>query len=222
MYMDMLMLRYFFMIISTILFFETCFCGCPSGEYDINGECCPMCSQGNHVTMHCTENTSTNCAPCPTATYLDKPSGLEKCFPCTACSSVNGITIRDACTRSSDTICEAEKGHFCLELNKGSCVIAVKHKKCNPGEYIKQTGTLISDTVCDDCTDATYSNGSLTSCLPHSKCELLGLKEVKAGTPSSDADCQSATPVGLIVGVTIFVVHYSSFVALLGEAVVLY
>lgn len=37
------------------------------------------------------------------------------------------------------------------------------------------------------------------------RCETMGLTEIKAGTSSSDAECEKVTSVGLIVGVTIAV-----------------
>lgn len=96
------------------------------------------------------------------------------------------------------------------------------------------TGTAFTDTVCADCADGTYSNGSLMACQPHSKwvvftdlqiliknysnktgytnielnifrCEIKGLTEIKAGTTPSDAECEKVTSVELIVGVGITV-----------------
>ncbi|XP_026104862.1 tumor necrosis factor receptor superfamily member 5 isoform X2 [Carassius auratus] len=202
--MDMFLLR---TIISTIAFiiatnFELCFCGCARAEYEIDGECCPMCAPGNRVYWHCTIDTSTTCVPCPESTYTDEPNGLTKCFSCTVCDTVQHLKVKKACTRSADTICEPQEGFHCIKLNKESCELAVEHTECEPGQYIKQTGTAFTDTVCAGCTDGTYSNGSLTACLPHTKCETRGLTEIKAGTSSSDAECEKVTSVGLIVGVT--------------------
>ncbi|CAM4717133.1 unnamed protein product [Leuciscus chuanchicus] len=53
--------------------------------------------------------------------------------------------------------------------------------------------------------DGTYSNGSLMACQQHTKCEIKGLTEIKAGTTSSDAECEKVTSVELIVGVTVTV-----------------
>ncbi|XP_073766439.1 tumor necrosis factor receptor superfamily member 5 isoform X2 [Danio rerio] len=180
---DMLFLR---TIISMVAFlvaanFELCFCGCARAEYEINGECCPMC------------------AP-------DEPNGLTKCFPCTVCATVKGLKVQKSCMRFGDTLCEPQEGFHCIKQKKGSCELAVEHSKCQPGQYIENTGTALSDTVCVDCTDGSYSNGSVMSCLPHSKCEMMGFKEKKAGTTSSDAECEKVTSVGLVVLVTIAVV----------------
>ncbi|XP_050973442.1 tumor necrosis factor receptor superfamily member 14-like isoform X3 [Labeo rohita] len=56
-----------------------------------------------------------------------------------------------------------------------------------------------TDTICADCTGDTYSNGSFSSCLPHTKCEALGLAETNPGTHSSDSECgNSPTAVAII------------------------
>uniref|UniRef100_A0A8C2BU87 Si:ch211-261n11.7 n=1 Tax=Cyprinus carpio TaxID=7962 RepID=A0A8C2BU87_CYPCA len=211
--MNMLLMRTIIFTIAVIITtnFELCFCGCARAEYDINGECCPMCAPGNHVYWHCTIDTSTTCVPCPASTYTDEPNGLTKCFSCTVCDTVQHLKVKKACTRSADTICEPQEGFHCIKLNKGSCTLALEHTKCKPGQYIKQSGTALTDTVCAGCIDGTYSNGSLKACLPHSKCETMGLTEIKAGTSSSDAECE--TSVGLIVGVTIAVLAVVAVVA---------
>ncbi|XP_051982894.1 tumor necrosis factor receptor superfamily member 5-like isoform X2 [Xyrauchen texanus] len=180
---------------------ELCFSACAPAEYDINGNCCSMCAPGNSVYWDCTEDTSTTCVPCPESTYIDEPNYIMKCFNCTVCDENVGLRVQKACTRTADTVCEPHEGFYCINQNKDSCTFAMKHSKCNPGQYIKQTGTALKDTVCADCTDGTYSNGSLTFCQPHSKCETEGSEEIKPGTKSSDAECGKSTPVGLIVGV---------------------
>ncbi|XP_065102941.1 tumor necrosis factor receptor superfamily member 14-like [Paramisgurnus dabryanus] len=181
--------------------FELSFCTCARAEYEIQGECCPMCAPGNHVYWDCTVDTSTTCVPCPESSYTDEPNGLMKCFTCSMCDAVIGLRVKKACTRTADTICEPQEGFYCTDQNKHSCTLAEKHTKCNPGQYIKQTGTAFTDTICANCTDGTYSNGSLMACQPHSKCDIKGLTEIKAGTKSSDVECEESTPVALIVGV---------------------
>ncbi|XP_067270011.1 tumor necrosis factor receptor superfamily member 14-like [Pseudorasbora parva] len=158
-------------------------------EYETDGQCCPMCAPGNRVVWHCTDDTSTTCAPCPELTYTDEPSGLTKCFFCTVCDAKRGIQVKKACTQLSDTVCEPVERFFCTERNKDSCKLAVQHSECSPGQYIKQAGTGSTDTVCADCNSDTYSNGSFSSCLPHTKCEALGLVETNPGTQSSDSEC---------------------------------
>ncbi|XP_072537633.1 tumor necrosis factor receptor superfamily member 5-like [Salminus brasiliensis] len=192
------------MTILLILFFsslnfELCFSGCARAEYEIDGECCPMCSPGNRVYRDCTELSSTTCVPCLAGTFLDAPNGLKNCLGCTFCDPSLGLRVKTACTATSDTVCEPLERYYCDEENRGSCILAKKHRTCDPGQYIKQIGTAVTDTVCGECADGTYSNGS--NCQLHSKCEDLGLSEVKPGTLYSDAECGDKAPIGLIAGV---------------------
>ncbi|XP_067250867.1 tumor necrosis factor receptor superfamily member 14-like isoform X1 [Chanodichthys erythropterus] len=175
--------------------FKLCFSACAWAEYEINGECCPMCVPGNRVLWHCTEYTSTTCVPCPELTYTDEPNGLTACFPCSVCEAEQGLRVNRTCTRSIDTVCEPLEGFYCIEQNKGSCRFAVKHSECDPGQYIRQAGTAFTDTDCGNCAEGTYSNGTFTTCQPHSKCETEGLQEIKPGSMSSDTECGNSTSV---------------------------
>ncbi|XP_066500438.1 uncharacterized protein [Hoplias malabaricus] len=179
---------------------DLCFCACARAEYEINGECCPMCAPGNRVFTHCTIETSTTCVPCPESTYTDAPNGLIDCLACSVCDDGQGLEIKSACIRSSNTVCEPLDGYYCIDQLGGNCLQATEHKECSPGQYIKQRGTLFTDTECADCSDYTFSNGSLQICQPHTGCEDLGLKEIKAGTNSTDAECGNKTSSGLIAG----------------------
>ncbi|XP_036435336.1 tumor necrosis factor receptor superfamily member 14-like [Colossoma macropomum] len=183
--------------------FELCFCSCARAEYEIDGRCCPMCAPGNHVYRHCTEDTSTACVPCYHSTFIDAPNGLTDCFSCTVCDPGRGLRENTVCTRSSNTVCEPLDGYYCTHQYSGSCILAEKHTKCTPGQYIKHRGTAFKDTECAECSDGTFSNSSLQICQPHSKCENLGLTEIKPGTRSSDAECGNKTPAALIAGIIV-------------------
>ncbi|KAL6459123.1 hypothetical protein MHYP_G00325950, partial [Metynnis hypsauchen] len=182
-------LQIFFFAAIFSLLFELCFGLCARAEYEIHGECCPMCAPGNRVYRHCTQDTSTTCVPCLHSTFIDAPNGLTKCFNCAVCDPGQGIRVKTPCTRSSDTVCEPVDGYYCTEQHRGGCKRADKHTNCSPGQYIKHKGTSLKDTECAECADGTFSNGSLPICQLHSKCEDLGLTEIKAGTRSSDAKC---------------------------------
>ncbi|XP_071229109.1 tumor necrosis factor receptor superfamily member 14-like [Salvelinus alpinus] len=177
-----------------------CCIACGRAEYRIRDECCPMCSPGNHVHKHCTEFTSTSCVPCVDSTFLDEPNGLIKCKVCTNCDPGLGLMVKQPCTPSSDTVCGTLEGFYCLDPTKDGCRAAQRHSSCKPGQYISHTGTTSTDIVCADCPGKTYSNGSLTSCQPHTECEFL---EIEPGTPWSDSECGVASLpiVGIIAGV---------------------
>ncbi|GAA6106427.1 tumor necrosis factor receptor superfamily member 14-like isoform X1 [Tachysurus ichikawai] len=130
-------------------------CTCAQGEFEINGECCPMCSSGHHIESPCTEFTSTTCLPCPDSTYSAKPNDRFVCSKCTMCNTVNGLGVKANCTRTSDTVCEPLEGFYCTD--EYSCRNAVEHTKCSPGQYIKQKGTKALDTVCEPCSPGFYS-----------------------------------------------------------------
>ncbi|KAG5829996.1 hypothetical protein ANANG_G00319560 [Anguilla anguilla] len=71
------------------------FCGlaysCGSAEYEIYGECCPMCTPGTRVYKHCTEYTSTSCVPCTQKSFSAMPNGLSHCLSCTVCEPDLGL-----------------------------------------------------------------------------------------------------------------------------------
>ncbi|XP_046726276.1 tumor necrosis factor receptor superfamily member 14-like isoform X2 [Silurus meridionalis] len=117
---------------------ELYFCACGRAEYEINGECCPMCPPGNRVYRHCTEFTSTTCMPCVGSTYTDEPNGLSNCLSCTVCDVGQGLKVKMACTWTSDTVCEPLEGFYCTDNYRDKCIFARQHTQCNPGEYIKQ------------------------------------------------------------------------------------
>ncbi|KAI4904105.1 hypothetical protein NFI96_028906 [Prochilodus magdalenae] len=180
--------------------FELYVCTCAHNEYDMEGECCPMCEPGARIYRYCTLNTTTACVPCVDLTFIDAPNSLTDCFSCTVCDPGQRLRVKTACTPSSDTVCEPLDGYYCTDQYRGSCIFAQKHTNCSPGQYIKHRGTAFKDTECSECSDGTYSDGLLQNCLPHSKCEDLGLAEIKAGTLSTDAECGDKTAAALIAG----------------------
>ncbi|XP_047425591.1 tumor necrosis factor receptor superfamily member 5-like isoform X1 [Mugil cephalus] len=177
---------------------------CRPEEYQIDNKCCPMCPPGNRVKIDCTEFRNASCLPCTSETYMDKATKRTLCFPCTNCDAGCGLKVKRSCTTTSDTVCEPLEGFFCTDLIKDQCEAAQKHKDCDPGQYIKEKGTSSSDTVCSDCSDGTFSDGTLTSCHQHTQCESMNLQLKTAGTKSADSVCEEKTSnVGVIVGVTI-------------------
>ncbi|KAJ8017191.1 hypothetical protein DPEC_G00015210 [Dallia pectoralis] len=178
---------------------------CNPSEYSIGDECCPMCSPGTWVYKHCTEFTSTSCAPCIGSTYIDRPNGLPACLSCTTCDPDFGLMDKQSCRPSSDTVCEPLEGFYCTEPTKDGCKAAQRHSSCKPGQYISQKGTPSTDTVCSDCTGETYSDGSFTSCHPHTQCDTLKLQQIKPGTHQSDSECGPETPLptAVIIGAVV-------------------
>ncbi|XP_055366253.1 uncharacterized protein LOC114858750 [Betta splendens] len=162
---------------------------CHQAEYLIENECCPMCLPGSRVKTDCTEFRSTSCLSCLEGTYMNQPTGLKYCLACTNCDQGSGLKTKKSCTSTSDTICEPLEGFYCVESSDNDCNAARQHRRCETGQYISKNGTSSSDTECSDCSDGTFSDGSFTSCRPHTQCDRENLHMVKAGTASTDAEC---------------------------------
>uniref|UniRef100_A0A7N5ZW55 TNFR-Cys domain-containing protein n=1 Tax=Anabas testudineus TaxID=64144 RepID=A0A7N5ZW55_ANATE len=113
---------------------------CNLAEYQIGNECCPMCLRGSRVRTDCTEFRSTSCLPCLEGTYMNQPSGLKQCFPCSQCDAGSGLKIKCSCTTTSDTVCEPLEGFYCVDPSDNGCRAAQKHRSCEPGQYISQKG----------------------------------------------------------------------------------
>uniref|UniRef100_A0A3Q1C9U0 TNFR-Cys domain-containing protein n=1 Tax=Amphiprion ocellaris TaxID=80972 RepID=A0A3Q1C9U0_AMPOC len=153
----------------------------------IRNECCPMCPAGSRVKTDCSEFRLTSCLPCIDGTFMNRFTGLKECLPCISCDE--GRFVKTSCTTTSDAVCEPLDGFYCIDPIGNNCVAARKHRICHPGQYINQTGTAFTDTVCSDCSNGTFSDGTFTSCQPHTQCESINLELIKAGTASTDAEC---------------------------------
>ncbi|XP_038578957.1 tumor necrosis factor receptor superfamily member 14-like isoform X2 [Micropterus salmoides] len=178
---------------------------CHRGEYEIGEECCPVCPAGSRVKTDCTEFTSTSCLPCTEGTFMNQPTGRKQCFPCSTCVAGSGLKIKTSCTTTSDAVCEPLEGFYCLDSTEDSCMTAQRHTSCQPGQYISQKGTAFTDTKCSDCSVGTFSDGTFTSCQPHTQCESINLQLLKAGTASTDAECgeQSSDMTGVVIAAAV-------------------
>uniref|UniRef100_A0AAX7UZ34 TNFR-Cys domain-containing protein n=1 Tax=Astatotilapia calliptera TaxID=8154 RepID=A0AAX7UZ34_ASTCA len=175
---------------------------------------------GNRVKTDCTETAHTSCVACEGGTHMDKPSGLKQCTHCTICDLSFGLKENRTCTSTLDTVCKPEDGFYCVDVAAGSCMAAHKHRQCQPGEYISQTGTAFRDTECSDCSNGTFSDGTLKFCRPHRPCESLNLKLIRPGNATTDAQCEeqdqdNVVPIIigclltiLVIGIVIVIVIY--------------
>ncbi|XP_042286836.1 tumor necrosis factor receptor superfamily member 14-like isoform X1 [Thunnus maccoyii] len=162
---------------------------CHPAEYLTAGRCCPRCLAGSRVETDCTEFRSTSCLPCTDGTYMNHPTGLKYCLTCANCDAGSGLQIKTSCTSTSNTVCQPLEGFYCMDSTEDGCVKALKHTSCQPGQYIRQKGTALRNTECTDCSDGTFSNGTFTSCQPHTQCESPKPRLIKPGTASADAEC---------------------------------
>ncbi|XP_043998441.1 tumor necrosis factor receptor superfamily member 14-like [Gambusia affinis] len=176
---------------------------CHLTEYRIGEECCPMCPSGHRVKTDCTEFKTPECQRCSDGTYMDLPNELKKCNPCSTCDSGAGLKEKQQCKLTADTVCEPMEGFYCTDFKSGGCVVAQKHRSCEPGHYIRRNGTASTDTECSECSRGSFSNGTMFSCQPHTQCEKENLQLIKEGTTSTDAECgkKSSNIPRIVIGV---------------------
>ncbi|XP_034731759.1 tumor necrosis factor receptor superfamily member 14-like isoform X1 [Etheostoma cragini] len=165
--------------------------GCLPKEYETrDGQCCPMCSEGTVVRIDCTPQSGTRCSPCVNGTFMKKPNGLRSCIPCIVCDQ--GLFVKQACTATTDTVCDVLSGHFCKELiDDTGCSVAQKHTHCAPGERIKEPGTRQTDTVCEQCQPGFFSTDGV-NCTNWTICLDTQVK-VREGSRISDVICGTAS-----------------------------
>ncbi|XP_053865507.1 tumor necrosis factor receptor superfamily member 14-like [Malaclemys terrapin pileata] len=177
---------------------------CYPGEYEINGECCPMCSAGSRVFKHCTRNVSTTCMPCVDDTYTEHPNGLKECMRCKVCDAGARLVTKEKCTYTKNTVCGCAPGDFCRHIAGLDCEMCSRSTICPPGSMVKEPGTEFLDNVCEVCPDGTFSATKMSdTCQPWTRCEEEGMREQKAGTATSDAVCvkrgHSTTVIAVII-----------------------
>ncbi|XP_049608401.1 tumor necrosis factor receptor superfamily member 14-like [Syngnathus scovelli] len=176
-------------LISLVFVFKCRALECHQTHYPLNDQlCCPKCPIGTYVRSDCTERGSTSCRPCVNGTYMDSTTGLKICFPCKNCNAGSGLEIKLECTRNFDAVCKPLDGFYCVDQVADGCIEARKHKNCQPGQYISQKGTPFSDTVCNDCVGETFSNGTITFCHPHRKCDSQRFVR-RPGNATTDVEC---------------------------------
>ncbi|XP_077943801.1 tumor necrosis factor receptor superfamily member 5 isoform X2 [Gasterosteus aculeatus] len=170
---------------------------CLSKEYELqSGQCCPMCHEGSVVKRDCTPQSGTRCVPCVDGTYMDRPNGLNKCFPCSSCDQ--GSVVKRDCTPQSGTRCVPCVDGTYMDRPNGL-------NKCFPcsscdqgrGLFAKQNCTSTSDTVCDViaghfCTDLIEDEDEDEECRSarrHSDCKP-GHRVKEPGTRRTDTTCE--------------------------------
>ncbi|XP_037540483.1 tumor necrosis factor receptor superfamily member 14-like [Nematolebias whitei] len=184
---------------------------CDEAEYQTGAQCCPLCGPGMRVEKDCTDFTSTACVSCTDGTYMDKHNGQKECKTCSRCEPGSGLEVNQSCALTSDTVCKPLEGFFCTNFSSSSCSAAQRHSSCTPGRYMSHTGTSFSDAECSDCSSGTFSDGTSTTCQPHTRCEAQNLRLIKAGTASADAECgeKGSNLGGIVVNAVLFLGLFS-------------
>ncbi|KAM9785908.1 tumor necrosis factor receptor superfamily member 14-like [Neosynchiropus ocellatus] len=174
---------------------------CPPHLYVVRTEegddCCPKCPPGNRIEAECTARQSTSCAACDGGTFMDTFTGEKQCHQCLDCTEGTGLREISSCTTREDTVCAPLEGFFCVSGSVDRCVAAQRHSACRPGQYISRAGTSSNDTVCGDCSEGTFSNGTFSSCQVQTQCSWY----LQQGTVRSDSVCIDGVTAGAVAGV---------------------
>ncbi|KAL2103396.1 hypothetical protein ACEWY4_000264 [Coilia grayii] len=127
-----------------------------------------------------------------------------------------GLGVCEACGRAeyktgSECCPMCPPGHcvyrHCTEFTSTTCMPCLPmtftdkpqgQVRCQPCS-VCDTGTASLDTVCGDCTNNTYSDGTFTSCRPHTQCKPWGRPAGKSGTRTHDAECSDAPSSPLLI-----------------------
>ncbi|ROL46077.1 Tumor necrosis factor receptor superfamily member 5 [Anabarilius grahami] len=172
----------FVLLIVTTLNFKLCFSACARAEYEINGECCPMCApeQGLRVKRSCTRFADTICEPLEGFYCIEQNKGScrfavkhSECDPGHYIRQAGTMVLYD-CTGDSSTTCKpCILGTFMSEPSGLHKCFPCNQCDENQGLYIQSKCTTIRDTICDvldgyHCTE--YSNLQCLRAVKHSVC----------------------------------------------------
>ncbi|XP_072535073.1 tumor necrosis factor receptor superfamily member 11B-like [Salminus brasiliensis] len=147
---------------------------------------CDQCPPGTAVESHCTPSEPTVCTLCPEKRFAEQWHWGDSCQHCTSVCKERQLVQRE-CNSTHDRICQCIDGyHLVVEF-------CVQHTACPPGSGASTLGTPESDTVCEKCPPGFFSSvaSATEPCQPHRDCFQLGLKTLRPGTATQDAQCES-------------------------------
>ncbi|XP_073513021.1 tumor necrosis factor receptor superfamily member 14-like isoform X1 [Phyllobates terribilis] len=205
--------RFLVVALSLLVFMVNVISACLPKEYKISNVCCPMCDKGFFMKANCIkELISSVCIICAEMSK-NHPNGLTECFRCKDCGA--NFIVKQNCTESSNTVCECSADHFCVNPD---CYICQDYTQCQPGQYVKKPGALVTDTECEKCPEGHYSDrNNAAECSPLKKCEELGQILDKEGNSTADSICKekrshigaglALAHVSLLLAVIIYVIR---------------
>uniref|UniRef100_UPI0037E8326B tumor necrosis factor receptor superfamily member 6B-like n=1 Tax=Semicossyphus pulcher TaxID=241346 RepID=UPI0037E8326B len=126
---------------------------------------CVMCQPGTHMSAHCTATAPTRCEPCKASHFTELWNYLPRCLYCgTFC--LGNMEVESECTAVSDRVCRCKEGFY------WTYDFCVRHTECGPGRGVHTKGTRHNNTVCERCSEGTFSNSSsaLEPCANHQTC----------------------------------------------------
>ncbi|XP_068589745.1 tumor necrosis factor receptor superfamily member 5 [Cebidichthys violaceus] len=176
----------------------------PLTQYDKNGVCCKMCGPGTRMSSGGTCQDP-QCTECRDNEYQDKYTTETKCQRQPYCDPHKNFNVGVQKNKKERSACMCKEGFHC---SSEECITCVPHTSCEPGHGARSIGNHTHNTVCQKCTEGTFSEDNSWSgvCKKWTEC-MDGHQVEKKGTDMSDNICE-ATPRshGVMIGVVIFVI----------------
>ncbi|AWO96889.1 putative tumor necrosis factor receptor superfamily member 11B-like [Scophthalmus maximus] len=144
---------------------------------------CAKCPPGTHMTAHCTASTPTGCAPCRSEHFTELWNYLPRCLYCNNICSENQ-EVETECSPMSNRVCRCTDGFYWAND------FCVRHSECEPGQGVQAKGTSQTNTVCEPCSNDSFSSSSfaLETCVKHQEC-ASGKTELLPGSVYHDTVC---------------------------------
>ncbi|KAI4904843.1 hypothetical protein NFI96_018228 [Prochilodus magdalenae] len=150
-------------------------------DWNIVGQnvCCNRCKPGNWLVTRCGPKPETLCRVCDNGSYVTDGSE-PMCKKCREC--IGKMKVKQACTASSNTVCECTEG---LRCGNDQCAFCTK--ECGKGEQ------PTADRACQPCPQGTFNNKIHQMCVKwSSRCPSPDQKIIANGTAFSDVVCGPA------------------------------
>ncbi|XP_047460703.1 tumor necrosis factor receptor superfamily member 6B-like [Mugil cephalus] len=152
---------------------------------------CDLCPPGRYLRASCSSTRKSDCAQCPPGSFTELWNYIPRCLRCSVCG--HDQVVKSECTPSRDCQCQCKPGYY---FKKDSDMCA-RHSECPSGHGVLTAGTPDHNTVCQVCSNGTFSNTSSAqhNCTEHKTCSGAGLILVLKGSSWHDSLCaNSADP----------------------------
>ncbi|XP_078616448.1 uncharacterized protein LOC144884830 isoform X2 [Branchiostoma floridae x Branchiostoma japonicum] len=157
---------------------------------------CDWCKPGEYMNRPCTEQTPTECLPCPWDHYTEYHNQEIECLLCQQCNLQDHEHEHEArpCTAVQNRQCECDDGYY-LRLE-----FCFPHTKCQTGEGVREKGTPWKNTRCMRCRPGTFSDeeSSTAECRAHTNCTARGECVVRHGNRKRDNLCGTCAVNGTV------------------------
>ncbi|XP_022618887.1 tumor necrosis factor receptor superfamily member 5-like [Seriola dumerili] len=169
----------------------------PLTQYVVDGQCCKMCSPGNHMlsSRSCQEP---QCKECGENEYQDKYTTDSKCQRQPYCDANKNFRAATNDNKKKRITCMCKVGFHC---SSDACITCVPHTTCKPGHGALSIGNQTHDTVCQKCPEGSFSNEDSWSsdCKKWKECKNGQQK----GTDISDNVCVETSRQHIVVGAVV-------------------